>query len=303
MMAPRSKARPTVRAAAKDAKGSKSSKANKASKAAKPARASKTAKASDSKAGNSKAGNSKAGNSKASNSKAGNSKAGAGKRARATGDARTASGLSHERIRREALRLIDEDGLDELSTRKLGRALGCEAMALYWYYPSKERLLDAVVDELMSRIDVPAGDGDGSWVDAMRRVAYGYRGLSRRHPKAFPLLATRRFASEGSFEFLETLFALARQQGLSDRTTARFFRVISSYCSGIALNELAPERSPDLDPSSFATRFARVASANAWLTPEHHDDVFAFGLEILLDALAGSAGSAEAPEQTGRLGD
>jgi len=41
--------------------------------------------------------------------------------------------LSHEAIRAAALRLIDDDGLDAFSTRKLGAALGCEAMAIYWY--------------------------------------------------------------------------------------------------------------------------------------------------------------------------
>lgn len=60
--------------------------------------------------------------------------------------------LSHDAIRTTALRLIDQHGLAAFSTRKLGHALGCEAMAIYWYYPSKDALLDAVVDLMMASV-------------------------------------------------------------------------------------------------------------------------------------------------------
>ena len=138
-------------------------------------------------------------------------------------------GLSHEQIRRAALRLIDQDGIDSFSTRKLGSVLGCEAMAIYWYYPNKEALLDAVVDELLSAVGVDAAvAAGGDWVDAMRSLAHAYRGLARSHPRAFPLLATRRFATESTYAFLDQLFALARRQGLDDKTIAAFYRAVGS---------------------------------------------------------------------------
>src|SRR5256885_3499268 len=107
------------------------------------------------------------------------------------------AGLTAEKIRTEALRLIDADGLDAFSTRKLGAALGCEAMAIYWYYPSKEALLDAVVDELVGRIAGPDTAASGDWLESLRALAHAYRKLAHKHPNAFPLLATRRFATEG----------------------------------------------------------------------------------------------------------
>jgi len=189
--------------------------------------------------------------------------------------------LSAETIRSAALRVIDDEGLDEFSTRKLGRALGCEAMAIYWYYPSKDALLDAVVDLLMAGV-AAAVTADADWIAILRAVAHAYRRVAHEHPRAFPLLATRRFASDGAFAFLEQLFALAREQGISDRATARYYRVVSSYCSGFALNELAP-------PATTATRrrkFARVDAVSSWLDPEHLDDIFSFGLELQLAALA-----------------
>lgn len=200
--------------------------------------------------------------------------------------------LTAERIRDEALKLIDRTGLDEFSTRKLGQVLGCEAMAIYYYYPSKEALLDAVVDQMMAGVASEAGADPVDWVDAMRRVAHAYRKVAHVHPKAFPLLATRRFASESTYAFIEELFALAKKQRISDRTVARFYRVVSSYCNGFALNELAQRREPAT--AAQRARFARIAAVSAYLAPEHADDTFGFGLEILLDALAASAGKRRA---------
>ena len=114
--------------------------------------------------------------------------------------------LTAERIREEALRLIDEDGIDAFSTRRLGAALGCEAMAIYWYYPSKDALLDAVVEAMVAHLPIEPG-GTADWIDALRRLAHAYRRLAHQHPNTFPLLATRRFATAGTFRFLEGLFS------------------------------------------------------------------------------------------------
>jgi AcrR family transcriptional regulator len=224
------------------------------------------------------------------------------KKKRGAKGSRAPAGLTQEKIRDEALALIDADGVEEFSTRKLGRALGCEAMAIYWYYPSKDALLDAVVEALVSRMAGPPGEiAGGDWVGALRKVAHAYRRLAHAHPKAFPLLATRRFATDGTFVFLEGLFELARAQGIADRTTARFFRVVSSYCSGVALDEIAGLReATDPKPAAVRAKFARVAAVSTWLEPKHYDDVFSFGLEILLDALTREAGEPREARGKGR---
>jgi AcrR family transcriptional regulator len=198
-------------------------------------------------------------------------------------------GLTHEAVRREALRVIDREGLEEFSTRKLGRALGCEAMAIYWYYPSKEALLDAVVDLLVSGIAPSLSGPERDWVEALRRIAHAYRGLAHAHPRAFPLLATRRFATPGTYAFLEQLFEMGHAQGLPDRTIARFFRAVAGYCSGVALDELAGSRATGDDDGDDASAFPRVAAVTRWLEPRYDEETFDFGLEILLDALARTA--------------
>jgi AcrR family transcriptional regulator len=199
--------------------------------------------------------------------------------------ARAERELSHESIRTAALRLIDHDGLDAFSMRKLGAELGCEGMALYWYYPSKDALLDAVVDKMMTSVVIETS-AERDWVGALRDVAIAYRRIAHEHPKAFPLLATRRFASEGTYAFLETLFQLARDRGIDDQTIARYYRVVSSYCNGFALNELASPRGQQDPAAPLRRKFPRVAAVSAWLEPRYLDELFDFGLELHLDALA-----------------
>jgi len=190
--------------------------------------------------------------------------------------------LSHDAICTAALTVIDDAGLAEFSTRKLGRVLGCEAMAIYWYYPSKDALLDAVVDRLMASVAAAVGgDPTRAFIAVLRDVAHAYRKIAHDHPQAFPLLATRRFASEGTYAFLEQLFVLARAQGIDDRVTARFYRIVSSFCSGFALNELATPRGP----AALRKRFPAVAEVSAWLEPEYLDEMFELGLELQLAAL------------------
>ncbi len=194
--------------------------------------------------------------------------------------------LSRTAIAEAALALIDRHGLAKLSTRKLGTALGCEAMAIYWYYPNKEALLDAVVDRLISPLVAIVTSDDDDFAVLLAAIAHAYRGISIDHPNAFPLLATRRFASEVSYQFLAALFERARAAGISDRDAARIYRGVSSFVNGFALNELATRGNQASRPRSALDRaFPRVAAVHAHLAPAHLDELFASNLARLLEPL------------------
>src|SRR5262250_1290298 len=61
--------------------------------------------------------------------------------------------LTRERIVAEALVQIEREGLAGFSTRKLGEALGVQAMSLYNYFPSKAHVLDAVVEFVLGQVE------------------------------------------------------------------------------------------------------------------------------------------------------
>ena len=77
-----------------------------------------------------------------------------------------------ERIVATAVAMIDADGLDGFSMRKLGRQLRADPMAVYHYFPSKAALFDTVVESVYCEIDF-AGVDEASWDEAV--ASYGNR--------------------------------------------------------------------------------------------------------------------------------
>src|SRR3982074_1363850 len=94
--------------------------------------------------------------------------------------------LSRERVLRAAVALADESGTGSLSMRKLGDALGVEAMSLYNHVANKGDLLDGMVDFVFSEIDLPAGGAD--WKTSMRQRAVAVRQALACHPWAIGLM-------------------------------------------------------------------------------------------------------------------
>ena len=92
-----------------------------------------------------------------------------------------------------ALQLIDQDGVDGLSMRRLARVLHRDPMILYRHAPNKAALLDGVAEAILAQLKVDPADPD--WAAQLRAVARGYRALALAHPKAVPLLVTRPLAT------------------------------------------------------------------------------------------------------------
>ena len=91
--------------------------------------------------------------------------------------------LSRERILAAALELADEQGIEALSMRKLGQAVGYEAMSLYNHVANKGDLVDAIVDRVVGEIELPEG-ADDEWEAAIRTCAVSAHEAFVRHPWA-----------------------------------------------------------------------------------------------------------------------
>jgi AcrR family transcriptional regulator len=204
--------------------------------------------------------------------------------------------LSVARIAEAALALIDRDGLPGLSMRKLGQVLGVEAMALYHHLPSKGRLLDLVMDRLMLDFDIPP-PGAMPPLDRLRHALRSYRSIATRHPRAFPLLVGRRFNSPGAFAVYERLLHVFAELGLDPAQSARWFRTLGYFLNGAGMADIASrEQSPDATPlvlerAPTSVTFPQVAAVAPYLRVERLDEVFEFGFETLLAALAAQVGA------------
>jgi AcrR family transcriptional regulator len=172
------------------------------------------------------------------------------------GQRRTRSALSRERVLATALLLVDADGVDSLSMRRLGKALSCDPMQLYRYAPSKDALLDGVVELVLSHLDVPSA-ADGDWAHVLRRTGHAFRELALAHPNVVPLLVTRPLATPlalrplGTLRPLEKLLDLFITAGFGEREALHAYRLYMGFLHGHVLNELQervldPDESDDL---------------------------------------------------------
>ena len=96
-----------------------------------------------------------------------------------TPSARAANGsgkITRDAVLAAALEIIDRDGADALSMRRLARALDRDPMILYRHAPNKAALLDDVAERVLAQLTVDATDPD--WVGQLRSVARNYRALA-----------------------------------------------------------------------------------------------------------------------------
>ena len=197
--------------------------------------------------------------------------------------------LTPERICDAAIELIDRDGLDALSMRHLGAALGVEAMSLYRHFPSKNALLEAVVGRLLAELLLPV-PGGAPWQDSFRALARGYRALLLRHPKAIPLLATLQLSNPGALGAAGAVMALLRAAGFDSRTAFQVLATAESYVIGFAYWEAgtAGLRAEGSEPPAFppgadpyiVEHWAEISQADC-------DEAFEFGLDVYVAGLEG----------------
>jgi AcrR family transcriptional regulator len=99
--------------------------------------------------------------------------------------------LSREAIVSAAIAVIDEAGLEGLTMRRLGAALGVDAMAVYGYFENKSALLDAIVDHEATRLASIEGPFPTDGIEAMLHIARHYRRVLLDHPNLAPVVASR----------------------------------------------------------------------------------------------------------------
>jgi AcrR family transcriptional regulator len=174
----------------------------------------------------------------------------------ASGDAGSGDGkVTRELVLATALELIDRDGVEALSMRRLAAALGRDPMILYRHAPSKAALLDGVVETVLAQLHVDPADPD--WTGQLRAVARNYRILALAHPKVVPLIVTRPLATplalrpRGTLRPLEHLLALLTSAGFSGSDALHIYRALFGFLNGHLLNELQelvenPDETDDL---------------------------------------------------------
>lgn len=207
-------------------------------------------------------------------------------------EAAGAGRLNADRVVDAALTLVAEHGLEGLTMRGLGQALGVEAMSLYHWFPAKEHLLDAIADRLIRKVALPPTPAPDGWRQWLVDVARAYRRMGLAHPRAFPLLSARRFHSPGAFAFIAANIAAHRSAGFDTRQALRLTRSIGAFVNGMVMAEVAPAPftdrkggTPPIGGNALDTR--AWAETVRFLRRPALDGAFEHGLALLLDGVAG----------------
>lgn len=205
-----------------------------------------------------------------------------------TTEGRRSERLTAERIVDAALELVARDGLATLSTRAIGGALGVKAMAIYHYFPSMDALLDALAERIIRSVEIPPRSG-GLRADLMA-LQTAYVAAAKRHPRAIPLLAGRRFNTVGTLPFLDAIFAVMRDAGFGPQETAAAFRIQGYFING-ALMAFAATFEADartdfrLNDAAFLAPWPHVAEVLPHLRSGELDRIFAAGMALILDGI------------------
>jgi AcrR family transcriptional regulator len=197
--------------------------------------------------------------------------------------------LSRERIVEAALAVIEREGLAGFSTRKLAAELGCEAMSIYHYFPSKGHLMDALADRIISEMP-PLPPADLPWIERLRMLGHGWRATVTKRPALFTFLATFRMNTPTCLAWLDGVIGLFCESGLSREEGARLFRAYGYYLMGTGLDETAgyargPSTVEPVPDDIMQRDFPNVVAVGPYFRPSEYDKTFEMGLDLFLDSV------------------
>ena len=201
--------------------------------------------------------------------------------------------LTRERIVEAALRIMDSEGLEAVTMRRIGRELGVEAMSLYNHVEDKEEVLDWICERVMANFEFPRPSGD--WAETCRRAARSWRRLLQAHPDLIRLFAQGRgpVRSVESLRPMEFALQLLREAGLSDRDAVQAFHAVGAYIQGFVMMEhgsvaggpqhakIHQEVAAALNPDEFPA----FRAVGPYFAECDLDDQFEFGLDLLIEGL------------------
>ena len=216
--------------------------------------------------------------------------------------ARPRERLSRARVLAAALDLADREGMDALTMRRLGDALGVEAMSLYKHVANKVDLLDGMVDAVFAEVDLPAPPTP--WREAMRVRCTSMRDAMLRHPWAVGRMESRATPGAATLRHHDAVLGTLRRGGFDVALAAHAFSLLDSYVYGFALGERTlPFRTPEETAEVAGSIFTGMTPTDfphlTELAMEHvlqpgyaYGDEFAWGLELVLDGLERAASRA-----------
>ncbi len=198
--------------------------------------------------------------------------------------------LTREYIIRTALALLDRDGADGLSMRKLGAELNVNPMAFYHHLPNKSALFDGVVEAVLEEFiaELGAVAQDGTWRDKIAAVMRLFRTILRRHPNVLPILATRPAYTPSLLAFGDRLIGLLRSTRHTEHQLLVLIGSLRSYTIGQLLAEVGqPVGGATISPAEATALIEQYPNLAKAIAGGYDPDAqFELTLQAMLDGFA-----------------
>jgi TetR/AcrR family tetracycline transcriptional repressor len=200
--------------------------------------------------------------------------------------------LTRQTLIATALRLLDEVGLDGLTVRRLGAALGVQSSALYWHIRTKQELLDGMADAIILAAGPEPPRAGESWQDWLTRRARAARQSMLAHRDGALVVATASWLSSATIRAFNGELAALVDRGFTALDALRTLTAVSRYVTGYVLQEQARSRTRTAwpgDPQAALVDLldgdtsAPLLVALRDTTGATSDETFEYGLKAFID--------------------
>ncbi|MGQ4614714.1 TetR/AcrR family transcriptional regulator C-terminal domain-containing protein [Nocardia sp. R7R-8] len=223
-------------------------------------------------------------------------------------------GLRREQIVAAAVEILDADGLESLSMRKLGAKLGAGATSLYWHVSNKDELLELVLDEFWGLVRIPEPE-HASWRELLNAFAYSLRASIREHPWMASLVGQLPSIGPNSLRLSDRLRRAFVQAGFHGVDIYLASRMVMCFVLGQVIPEIAWDKvskGMELDADGMLRVMREVAGDYPEMVADYRTTVptdqeaaramaFDFGLLCVLDGLEARLRNAPEPRQESRV--
>jgi len=197
--------------------------------------------------------------------------------------------LNRAEILESALRLVDDQGMEALSMRRLADAMGVSPMGLYRHVKTRDEILDGLADKALEALNLEP-DPDADWEMQLKQIFTSVHETLLEHPGLISILNDRPVSAERALEAVERILAIVRTAGFSGEEAISILAALQSYTFGFSVQQRAragrdhhqhAERLQSLPATRFPNVLELAVDFAAWTSEDH----FHYGLDRLFDGI------------------
>ena len=198
--------------------------------------------------------------------------------------------LNAKRIVETAIELLDLEGRQKFSMRKLAKKFGVDPMAIYYHIPNRAALMYQVIESVVGECELP--NKFSVWQEDVRAICCAFRTLAHRHPGVIQAYDIYNEWTVSEHRIFEAMYAALSNSPFSDAEVVRATKLLLAYTENFCEWELTdwiapftPEKRIELDDSLSQGDFPRSRKLIGHITDIDPETEFYYGLDVIIGGL------------------